>query len=48
VRCMTCAAQRHFLSPLPAHTPVGKGLHLKALIAETLTTAGPAGLDTTL
>ena len=48
VRCMTCAAQRHVLSPLPAHTKVGEGLHLKALIASTLTTVEPAGLDTTL
>ena len=48
VRCIRCAGSRYFVSTAPAHIPVGKGLHVTALIADTLTTTEPAGLDTTL
>jgi len=48
VRCIRCAGSRYFVSGALAHTPVGEGRHVSALIAETLTTSEPAGLDTTL
>jgi len=48
VRCIRCAGSRYFVSGAPAHTPVGQGRHVSALIVNAPTTTEPAGLDTTL